>query len=71
MPFKENMIQLGTLLAVFLGFGYLMLSRVIKRKPELRDKIKKIFSGDLIKKTPLEPMQDKIEQVWDEKRTMM
>ena len=69
MPLKDAIIQAGTAIAVFAGIGYIIYSKMVKVKPQAAERIKGLFKD---KNVPVpEGVKDKIEQVWDEKRTMM
>jgi len=72
MPLKEAIIQGGTALGVVAGIGYVIFAKMVKSNPKMAEKLKEFMPGKLYDKIPQqEEMKDKIEQVWDEKRTMM
>ncbi len=71
MGITEGLIGAGVVVGVFVGIGYIIFAKAAKRNPKLLDLIDKIKPGSLYEKVePLE-LNDKIEQVWDERRAVM
>jgi len=58
-------------LGVFTGLGYVILARINERSPNKLEWIKGLFSGGIYKKESAKENLDKLQQVYDEKRTMM
>ncbi len=67
MPLLDGLLVLGILGAL----GGVIYSRLAQKNPKIRE-ITKGFSLNLMEKIPFVPDKpDKIEQVYNEKRTMM
>lgn len=61
-----------TALAVVVAFGYLIMVQMKKNNPNAHSGLKEFFSGGLYKEEDKTVFpQDIIEQVYDERRTMM
>ena len=60
-------------LAVVGGLGWIIYAKMMKNNPALAEKTRTLFSGGLYKESGgMDAMsKDKIEQVYDEKRSMM
>lgn len=71
MALRESLVQIATVLGVLLGFGYLIISQMLKNNSKALEWLKKLKPGKVYLDQKIEPAKDKIEQVWDEKRTVM
>lgn len=72
MSLKEGLIQAVVVLSIFGGFGYIIFSKLTRKNSRTTEFFKKLTRGKLYEKVvPNIDVQDKIEQVWDDRRTMM
>jgi len=72
MGLKDALIQGGGVLGVFAGIGYIIFAKMNKNNPKAIMWIKeKLKPGSLYNKIPENPIAESIEQVYDEKRTLM
>ena len=71
MGLKEGLVQTGVLLSVFVGIGYVILAKMRKNNPAAADWLGKLKLGNIYNKVEEDPITDKIEQVYDERRTLM
>lgn len=72
MGLKDAIIQGGVVFVVFAGIGYVILAKINKTNPKAMRWIKeKLAPGSLYEKPPENQIVDKLEQVYDDKRTMM
>ena len=69
MGFTDGLV----VLAVLGGFGFMIYSQLAKKNPKINEWVQKQFGQGLFKKNEgIDSMaKDKIEQVYDERRSMM
>ncbi len=63
-----TLIEGLTAIIVFLGFGYLILAQLEKKKPGTTEKLKGLFSNPEKDKTKI---IERMEQIYPEKRQIM
>ncbi len=63
----QGIIALGVVGAL----GWLIFIKIAKNNPKAAETIRNIIPTNLYDKTPISVIPDKIEQVYDERRTMM
>jgi len=66
MSLWDGLVALGVILA----FGYLVFIRLAKTNPVAAQNIRNMLPGKIYENEE-SPMPDKVQQVWEEKRTMM
>ncbi len=71
MALREGLTNLGVLVAVFAGVGYAIFMKMKKNNPKAAEWLNKLKFGNVYEKQEENPIIDKTEQVYDEKRTMM
>lgn len=71
MPFKETIINMVVVLGVFGVMGYVIIMKVRKNNPKAATWLSQFKLGSIYKKVEPEPIMDKMEQVYDDKRTLM
>ena len=67
MSLFDGIVALG----VVLGFGYLIFVRLLHTNPKAAETIRNILPTKLYERIENDPISDKIQQVYQEKRTMM
>ncbi len=71
MGLKEGIIQAGVIFAVFGTIGYMILAKVKQNNPKAAEWLSKFKLASIYNKVEEIPIVDRLEQVYDEKRTMM
>lgn len=72
MSFTENLLQSFIGLGVVGTLFYLIYAKILKDNPDKAKKLSDMIPTSLYEKIePIKEIPDKIEQVWEEKRTMM
>ncbi len=67
MTLFDGLVALGVVGAIF----FVVYGMVAKKNPGLHEKVKEFLPGNSIKSPPQIPLIDTLEQVYDDKRTMM
>ena len=68
MSLFDGLVALG----VISGLGYIIYVKILSQNPGIGVKIKSIIPTKLYDKVePITKVPDKIEQVWDERKSMM
>jgi len=71
MGLKEGLTQTLVVFSVFGAIGFVILSKIRQNNPKVSAWLDKMKFGSMYEKVPENPITDKIEQVYDERRTMM
>ncbi len=72
MVLKEAIIQAGVIFGVFMTIGYIILMKVKKSNPKAAEWLDKFKLGNIYNKMEEQnPITESIQQVYDDKRTMM
>ncbi len=67
MAILDALVVLG----VFGAFGFLIMSRLSKRKPEFMKRVREWMPKSFVNKPPEVPTSESKEQIYPEKRSMM
>jgi len=71
MSLKDGIIQAAVSMGVVGAIAFVIIGRVMQNNPKFAEFISKFKPGSIYEKAQENPITDKIEQVYDEKRTMM
>lgn len=67
MPIIEGFVAMGVVVILF----WLIFIKISKNNPKAAETIKNLIPTNIYEKPKMPEVPDKIEQVWNERRTMM
>ncbi len=65
-----GLVDIVVVIAVLLGFGYIILAKMRKTNPRAVDTLKSFFPGKITQAPDLPSLPDKMEPIYREKRSV-